>query len=151
MESEVAAQVADALQVRLLPREKQQLATAPTRNPQAHDALLKGEAPQQRAEVTWQKVDIDAAIAAFQQATAADPQHALANARLAYAYVWTVNYLTASGKSADKAVPILDQLLGTDQGQAISIGRVRTEVDWDPIRGDPAFKHLLRQHAAIGT
>lgn len=94
VESEVAANVADALRVRLLPKERQQLAVAPTRNPQAYDALLRGEAAQQRAEVSWQKVDIDAAIAAFQEAVADDPQFALAYARLGYAYVWTTNFLT---------------------------------------------------------
>lgn len=100
VESEVAAQVANSLQVRLLPRERRQLAVSPTRNPQAYDALLKGEAAQQRAEVSWQKVDIDAAVAAFQQATSADPQFALAYARLGYAYVWTVRYLTVGGERA---------------------------------------------------
>ncbi|WP_158884103.1 tetratricopeptide repeat protein [Rhodanobacter sp. L36] len=93
VESEVAAQVAGALQVRLLPKEQQHLDVAPTHNPHAYDALLKGEAAQQRAEVSWQKADIDAAIAAFQQATTDDPQFALAYARLGYAYVWTVEFL----------------------------------------------------------
>lgn len=96
VESEVAAQVAGALQVRLLPQEQQHLTMAPTRNPLAYDALLKGAAAQQRAEVSWQKVDIDAAIAALQQATSEDPQFALAYARLGYAYVWTTYFLTGA-------------------------------------------------------
>lgn len=93
VESEVAGRVAAALQVKLLPSEKRHLARAPTRNPDAYDALLRGEAAQQRAETNWRKFDIDAAIAAFTQAVGDDPKFALAWARLGYAYAWTLRYV----------------------------------------------------------
>ncbi|HKZ10099.1 MAG TPA: hypothetical protein VJL61_05250 [Rhodanobacteraceae bacterium] len=93
VESDVATQVADALQVTLLPKEKQALAKAPTRNAYAYQALLRGEAAQQRADVSWKQPDIDAAISAYQEAVAADPQFALAWARLGYAYAWTINFV----------------------------------------------------------
>ena len=48
---------------------------------------------------------------------------------------------------ADKAVSILEQLLNSDHGEAVSIATVRTEVEWDPIRNMPAFQALLRRHA----
>lgn len=93
VESDVAARVADALQVTLLPKEKQALAKVPTRNAYAYQALLRGEAAQQRADVSWKQPDIDAAISAYQEAVAADPQFALAWARLGYAYAWTINFV----------------------------------------------------------
>ncbi|HWG10969.1 MAG TPA: tetratricopeptide repeat protein [Rhodanobacteraceae bacterium] len=96
VESDVAAQVADALQVKLLPKEKQALAKVPTHNAYAYQALLRGEAAQQRADASWKQPDIDAAISAYQEAVAADPQFALAWARLAYAYVWTINFVSSA-------------------------------------------------------
>ena len=96
VESEVAARVASALQVQLSPHEQQELAKAPTRNGYAYQALLRGEAAQQRADVSWKQADIDAAISAYQEAVAADPDFALAWARLAYAYVWTTSFVPSA-------------------------------------------------------
>ncbi|HXE66103.1 MAG TPA: tetratricopeptide repeat protein [Rhodanobacteraceae bacterium] len=100
VESDVAAQVADALQVTLLPKEKQALAKAPTHNAYAYQALLRGEAAQQRADVSWKQPDIDAAISAYQEAVAADPQFALAWARLGYAYAWTIAFIPSADGNA---------------------------------------------------
>ena len=100
VESDVAAQVADALQVTLLPKEKQALAKAPTHNAYAYQALLRGEAAQQRADVSWKQPDIDAAISAYEEAVAADPQFALAWARLGYAYAWTINFVPSADANA---------------------------------------------------
>lgn len=100
VESDVAAKVADALQVTLLPREKRALAKAPTHNAYAYQALLRGEAAQQRADVSWKQPDIDAAISAYQEAVEADPHFALAWARLAYAYVWTINFVPSADAQA---------------------------------------------------
>jgi tetratricopeptide (TPR) repeat protein len=49
---------------------------------------------------------------------------------------------------ADKAVPILDQLLSTAHGTVVSISTVRSDVEWDPIRTTPEFKQLLQRHAS---
>lgn len=96
VESDVATQVADALQVKLLPQEKRALTRAPTENGFAYQALLRGEAAQQRADVSWKQADIDAAISAYQEAVASDPTFALAWARLAYAFVWTINFVPSA-------------------------------------------------------
>lgn len=88
VESEVATQVADALKVKLLPAETKRLAKAPTRDPQAYDALLRGDAAQVRAESSGVAADFDTAVAAYREATAHDPQFALAWARLAYAILF---------------------------------------------------------------
>jgi tetratricopeptide (TPR) repeat protein len=88
VESEVATQVADALKVKLLPAETKRLAKVPTRNPQAHDALLRGDASQARAESSNLAADFDTAIAAYREATKHDPQFALAWAHLAYSLLW---------------------------------------------------------------
>ncbi len=90
VESEVAAQVARALQVTLLPKERRQLAQVPTRSPLAYEALLRGETAQQHALVNWKKPDIDASIAHFKAAVADDPRFALAWARLGFAYAYAL-------------------------------------------------------------
>lgn len=116
VESDVAAQVAEALQVTLLPREKQALAKLPTHNAYAYQALLRGEAAQQRADVSWKQPDIDAAISAYQEAVAADPGFALAWARLAYAYAWTINFVP----SVDAKTMAARSKLASDKALALS-------------------------------
>lgn len=116
VESDVAAKVADALQVTLLPKEQRALAKAPTENGFAYQALLRGEAAQQRADVTWKQPDIDAAISAYQEAVAADPTFALAWARLAYAYAWTIHFVpSVDAKTiAARSKQALDKALALD-------------------------------------
>src|SRR5262249_26208000 len=50
VESEVAQEIADALQAKLSPSQSDALATAPTRDTEAYDLFLKGEYEEQQAE-----------------------------------------------------------------------------------------------------
>src|SRR5205823_14031905 len=52
VESEVSQEIADALQAKLSPNEANTLATAPTKDPEAYDAFLKGEYTEREAEST---------------------------------------------------------------------------------------------------
>ncbi|MGH8321654.1 MAG: tetratricopeptide repeat protein, partial [Gammaproteobacteria bacterium] len=88
VESEVATQVADALKVKLLPAEEARLQKLPTDNPQAYDALLRGNAAMARAHVSWSAQDYEPAEAAYREAIARDPQFALAWAQLARLQEW---------------------------------------------------------------
>ncbi|MGH8092307.1 MAG: tetratricopeptide repeat protein [Chthoniobacterales bacterium] len=87
VESEVAQKVADALRARLLPAESARVANEPTKNPEAYDWFLKAEyfanqvysaTEKDPAKTTQQAANL------YQSAIAADPDFALAYARLSY-------------------------------------------------------------------
>src|SRR5437762_3614296 len=82
VESEVAQEIADSLQAKLSPVEASTLATAPTKDPAAHDLFLKGEHEERLAESSLKVESYDQAAAWYQQAIARDPNFALAMARL---------------------------------------------------------------------
>src|SRR3989440_1539885 len=83
VESEVAQEIADALQAKLSPAEASTLATAPTKDTAAYDLFLKGESQLRAANASLRPESFDQAIAWYQQAIARDPNFALAMARLA--------------------------------------------------------------------
>jgi TolB-like protein/Flp pilus assembly protein TadD len=84
VESDVAQEIADALQAKLSPRQSSALATAPTRDTEAYDLFLKGEYQERQAESTENVEFFDGAETFYRQALARDPSFALAYARLAY-------------------------------------------------------------------
>jgi TolB-like protein/class 3 adenylate cyclase/Tfp pilus assembly protein PilF len=83
VESEVSQEIADALQAKLSPNEANTLATAPTKDPEAYDAFLKGEYEEREAESSLKAEPFDRAAPFYQQALDRDPKFALAAARLA--------------------------------------------------------------------
>ena len=87
VQSDVAAQVADALKAQLLPAETERIASVPTRNVQAHDLYLQALSLFQQLQTS--SANDPAAVGKqatllYQQAIAADPQFALAYAQLSY-------------------------------------------------------------------
>jgi serine/threonine-protein kinase len=148
VESDVAAKVADALQVTLLPKEKRALAKAPTHNAYAYQALLRGEAAQQRADVSWKQPDMDAAISAYQEAVEADPQFALAWARLAYAYAWTINFVPSADAHAmaDKSKQAFDKALALNPNlpeARVAAGFFHEWAETDDVAAQAQFKQAL--------
>ena len=83
VESEVAQEIADALQAKLSPNEATTLATAPTKDPEAYDSFLKGEYEEREAESSLKPEPFDRAAVFYKQALTYDPNFALAAARLA--------------------------------------------------------------------
>jgi TolB-like protein/Tfp pilus assembly protein PilF len=87
VESEVAQNVADALKATLLPAESVRIASVPTKNPAAYDLFLKGQYffGQLQTSATKDPVaDGKTATDMYRRAVAADPDFALAYARLSY-------------------------------------------------------------------
>ncbi len=87
VESEVAQSVADALQATLLPEESTRIANVPTRNPAAYELFVKGQHFFNQLQTSSSKDPVAAgrtATEAFRGAVAADPNFALAYARLSY-------------------------------------------------------------------
>jgi len=81
VESEVSQEIADALQAKLSPKEANNLAIKPTKNPEAYDLFLKGEYEERAAESSLKGVGFDQAAVLYKQAIARDPNFALAIAR----------------------------------------------------------------------
>ncbi|MFN2621212.1 MAG: tetratricopeptide repeat protein [Chthoniobacterales bacterium] len=98
VESEIAKNIAETLQAKLTGSEKSSIAKAPTANPEAYEAYLKGR-------FFWNKrtgADLRKAIEYFNQAIAKDPNYALAYAGLADSYLLLPNY---GGTSSKEALP----------------------------------------------
>jgi adenylate cyclase len=96
VESEIAKTIAETLQAKLTGSEKNAMAKAPTENPEAYEAYLKGR-------FFWNKrsgVELRKAIEYFNQAIARDPNYALAYAGLADSYLLLPNYGSASTQEA---------------------------------------------------
>lgn len=87
VESEVAQSVADALKATLLPAELARVADVPTKNPAAYDLFLKGQFLFNQLQTSASKdpvADGKAATDFYRRAVTADPNFALAYARLSY-------------------------------------------------------------------
>src|SRR5947207_6572101 len=87
VESEIAQTVADALRAQLLPAETARIATVPTKNAEAYDLFLKGQyfANQIYASNAKDLVEVARRASGFyESAVRADPNFALAYARLSY-------------------------------------------------------------------
>jgi serine/threonine protein kinase/tetratricopeptide (TPR) repeat protein len=84
VESDVAQEIADTLQVKLSPSQSDALATAPTRDTEAYDLFLRGEYEQNHARDAMKTELFDRAQTLYRQALAQDPNFALAYAHLAY-------------------------------------------------------------------
>jgi TolB-like protein/Tfp pilus assembly protein PilF len=99
VESEVAQEIADALQAELSPSQANALAAAPTRDTEAYDLFLKGEYEERLAESTLSAESFARAQVFYRQALARDPNFALAYARLAYSELsrhWYISTMTAT-------------------------------------------------------
>ena len=79
IESDIAKDIADALQVKLTTGEKQALAVKLTNNPEAYDLYLRGLSFETRFSSAWQAVDF------YEEAVKLDPNFAIAWARLSRA------------------------------------------------------------------
>jgi serine/threonine-protein kinase len=99
VERDIAQSVADALKAQLMPAEATRVAAAPTQNPAAYDLYLRGMAHFNKAydQDVLTTAELPQAIALFEQALAADPKFALADAQLAYAHVYM--YFTGADRS----------------------------------------------------
>ena len=80
VEAEVAKSIADSLQARLSPQEKERVETKPTTNADAYVLYLRGREYQTRPDNLLQ--DFKSAINLFDQAVKLDPNFALVHARL---------------------------------------------------------------------
>lgn len=144
IESDLAARVARSLALRLLPP-RDSLATAPqTRNPEAHDAYLRGRYEMNRMTLEGFRQ----ARTHFEQAVHRDPNFALAWAGLADSHSLEPWWGGASPKEAfPKARAAAEQALRLDDGLAeahTSMGFIRLYYDWDFTASEQEFERALQ-------
>jgi TolB-like protein/class 3 adenylate cyclase/Tfp pilus assembly protein PilF len=119
VQSEVARQVAQALQASLLPAEAKALAAAPTQNTRAYGLYL--QAANRARRILDENIQgpplMQPAIALYEQALALDPDFALAAAGLARAHMWmywahdqTPAHLAAAKNTAEHALALQPNL-----------------------------------------
>jgi TolB-like protein/cytochrome c-type biogenesis protein CcmH/NrfG len=145
VQSEIAEQIADALQAKLSPIEATTLSLAPTRDPEAYDLFLKGEYESNEGERTLSVEPFERATAYYRKALARDPGFALAAARLArcrltlhwYARPLTARELDEVKAIIDSAVKLAPNLPETH----IALGLFDY---WGYRRYDAALRHFRR-------
>ena len=138
MQSDVAEDVASALQVKLLGSEAQRLRKEPTTNIEAYQLFLKGgfHLAKYTEEGTRKARDF------FNQALAKDPDFALAYTGLAVAYdpgaaprtIWP-----EAEKAARKAIALDDTLADAH----LALGKVKLDFEWNWVAAEAEFKRAL--------
>ncbi|MFX0198151.1 MAG: protein kinase [Candidatus Hodarchaeota archaeon] len=111
LQSDVAEQVAQALDIILLEPERQALASRPTENIEAYDYYLKGNIYYNRS---YLKSDLSMAIQMYEKAVELDPMFTLAYARLSRSHVFMYHLfydrseerLALAEQAIDKAVKL---------------------------------------------
>jgi TolB-like protein/tRNA A-37 threonylcarbamoyl transferase component Bud32 len=134
LQSELAAAIAREIDVRLTESERSRLAAAPSVNPAAHDAYLRGRYFFNRPS----DENLKKAIAQFQEAVRLSPTLAAAYSGLSDAYLWAgynEGFLTASeakarAKAAAERAVQLDSL-SAEAHTSLAVFRLFYERDWE--------------------
>ena len=116
MQDEVASAIAKEIEVQLTPNEQARLSSAPTVNPAAHDAYLKGRYFFSRPN----DENLKKAIADFEEAVRLDPNFAPAYSGLSDAEIWTGfnESIITSADAMPKAKAAAERALQLDDDSA---------------------------------
>ena len=116
LQDELASAIAREIHVKLTPAEESTLTRAPSVNPEAYDAYLKGRYFFNRPS----DENLSKAIALFEEATAKDPNYAPAFSGLSDAYLWAgYNESVITGSEArPKAKAAAEKALALDDNSA---------------------------------
>jgi TolB-like protein/Tfp pilus assembly protein PilF len=85
VQAQVAEKVLEALDRVIIEPERARLAARPTEDMTAYDLYLRGNAYYNKS---WERADVDSAIAMYERATQIDPKFALAWAQLGKTHAW---------------------------------------------------------------
>jgi eukaryotic-like serine/threonine-protein kinase len=116
LQAELAAAIADEINVQLTPGEQSRLAAAPSVNPEAHDAYLKGWYFFNRPS----DENLQKAIAQFEEAIRLSPTFAPAYSGTAVSYIWAgynEGFITAS-EAKPKARAAAERAVELDSNSA---------------------------------
>jgi serine/threonine protein kinase/tetratricopeptide (TPR) repeat protein len=134
LQDELASAIANEIHVQLTPMERSQLTVAPTVNPEAYDAYLKGRYFFNRPS----DENLEKAIAQFEQAVTLNPNFAPAFSGLSDAYLWAgynEGVLTATEArpkakaAAEKAIQLDDT--SAEAHTSLAVFKLFYEYDWE--------------------
>jgi tetratricopeptide (TPR) repeat protein len=134
LQAELASAIAREINVRLTESEQSRLATAPSVNPDAHDAYLKGRYFFNRPS----DENLQKAIAQFEETVRLNPTFAPGYSGLSDAYLWAgynEGFLTAS-EARPKAKAAAEKAVQLDSNSAeartsLAVFKLFYEFDWD--------------------
>jgi TolB-like protein/DNA-binding winged helix-turn-helix (wHTH) protein len=145
LQDEVARDIADAITVKLTPRERARLTGTHPVNPEAHEAYMKGL-------YYWNQFTAEGvkkSLPFFQEAVAKDPKYALGYSGLANYY--GVSYVRMDTLSHDEACPKMEdfsrkaiELDDSISESHASLGGTRWLCDWDWDGAEREFKRALQ-------
>jgi len=133
LQDEVASAIANEIEVQLTPNEQARLTSAPTVNPTAYDAYLKGRYFFNRSS----DENLKKAIAMYEEAIKLDPNFAPAYAGVADAYNWAgwnegvftaAEAMTKEKAAAEKAIQLDDN--SAEAHASLAIYKYTYEYDW---------------------
>jgi TolB-like protein/Flp pilus assembly protein TadD len=134
LQDELASAIATEINVQLTPTEKSRLAAAPSVNPEAYDAYLKGRYFFNRPS----DENLKKSIAQFEETVRLSPNFAPAYSGLSDAYLWAgynEGFLTASEArpkakaTAEKAVQLDDN--SAEAHTSLAVFKLFYEYDWE--------------------
>jgi TolB-like protein len=144
LQNEVALAIANAIELKLTPREKARLASAPVVNPQAYDYYLRGK-------FTWAtgREATDASIEMLEKSVSLDNTFAEAYAELSLAYINKGYFLEATDKQWEiKAKEALAKALQLDPELPAAI-MAQVRMLWRPSTGFQHEKAIAEIHRAL--
>lgn len=149
IQSDIAKQVADALQVRLLPAGEKSLKKPPTSSIDAYTLYLKAKPSTYRQDGEAFRLSIDL----FEQALAKDPDFALAYTGLARAYSGLAFHGLLSTKEAGiKATKYAKKALSIDDSLAeahLAMGTILRNFNWDIVGAEREFKRAIELNPSL--
>ena len=133
LQDELASAIAKEINVQLTPDEQARLTSAPTVNPEAHDAYLKGRYFFSRPS----DENLKKAIAQFEEAIRLDPNFAPAYSGLSDAYIWAgfnegvftaAEAMPKAKATAEKAIQLDDN--SAEAHASLAAIQIFYEFDW---------------------
>jgi eukaryotic-like serine/threonine-protein kinase len=144
LQDELASAIAREIHVKLTPAEESKLARAPSVNPEAYDAYLKGRYFFNRPS----DANLSKAIALFEETTQKDPSYAPAFSGLSDAYLWAgynEGVLTAS-EARPKAKAAAEKAIALDENSAeahTSLANFKLWYEYDWAGSEVEFRRAL--------
>jgi serine/threonine protein kinase/tetratricopeptide (TPR) repeat protein len=153
IQSDVALQIAGALEAELSSEEKSRIHKKPTDDLQAYQQYLLGK----HCMARWTTEGIERAIKHFEQAIARDPNYALAHASLAYAYTeigigvaGTVPPAEAFGRARAAVARALELDPGLPEARAV-LAHLKVACDYDWAGAEKEYKRAIELNPNSGV
>ena len=149
IQSDIAKQVAEALQVQLLPANKRRIEKSPTSSVEAYTFYLRARPYSERQD----REAFNTAIGYYEQAIAIDPNFALAYTGLARSYSGLgFHGMIPSKEAGVKARTYAEKALGIDDTVSEAhreMGTILRNFDWDLVGAEKEFNRAIELNPSL--